>query len=132
MKPNSLTTGIIISYSLKAAGESVLLRATAPDGGEPRDGDQYLVEFRGLENSELLETLDPAENRIFDSQRIEDLLDDLAEEYLRTKVAEWDIYVAQSGRGPVAARSGEGEVEREIVRGFSGDWNTTKTQTPKG
>lgn len=118
---NRYLSGVVALYSLPSADEFVVLRATSPDGREPREGRSYIVEFRNAETHEVLETRDVKEGEVFEREDILSLMDDLAEDYLRDAVRRWESYVAQSGRcGPEECNpnvAAAGEVERTVIRG---------------
>lgn len=118
---NRYLSGVVVLYSLRTAGEFVVLRTASPDGGEPQEGRGYMVEFRDAETHEVLETRDTKDGEFPESGGILSLMDDLAEDYLRNGVRRWESYVAQSGRcapeecNPNLAEAGE--VERTVIRG---------------
>ena len=114
-------SGTVALYSLPSADEYVVLRAASLDGGEPLNGESYVVEFRDAETHEVLETMDAKEGERFDVSSILSVMDDVAEDYLRNAAHRWETYVAQSGRcGPEECNSNvaaHGEIERTVIKG---------------
>lgn len=94
----SFNTGLVSLYSLPDAGESIILRVTSLEDGDPRDGEKYIVEFRHSETGEVQEVLEEDSSRLFDPQSIRRVMDDLAENYLQSIAEEWEAYVDKSGR----------------------------------
>ena len=115
--------GVVVLYSLPKAGESIVLRVVTAQGHEPEEGHCFVVEFRDANTNELLEVLEDEENRLFDSLTIMSLMDELAEDYLRTTVGRWERYIHQSGRcspDDVSWGASESEtVEQAVIRGLS-------------
>jgi hypothetical protein len=118
----TFTTGLVVFYSLPPTSEAIILRTVMPNGDEPQDGEKYIVEFCHPENSQVLEVLEEDDRRFFNSLTIQSEMDELAEDYLRTVVRDWEIYVAQSGRcapDEITANLAEDkDIERTIIRGI--------------
>lgn len=117
---SSYGIGLVTLYSLPAAMESIVLRVVSPEGGEPQEGGKYIVEFRHPETGEVQEILEEDEETSLDPKSISFVMDDLAEDYLRSVAADWEVYVAQSGRcDPNEASRNDferAEVMRTVIR----------------
>lgn len=92
------STGFVTHYWLQSALESIMLRVVSPNGCEPLDGEKYIIEFCNSETGEVQEVLDEDESRRLDRKSIRHVMDDIADNYLRSVANEWEAYVAQSGR----------------------------------
>jgi hypothetical protein len=114
-------SGLVSLYSLPAALESIVLRVAAPDGGEPTEGEKYIVEFRSADSDSVIEELEEDETRRFYLDSIRNVMDELAEEYLLSIAGDWENYVQQSGRclpgdgGPTVHE--RANIERLVIRG---------------
>jgi phage terminase small subunit len=117
-----LNEGVVVLYSLPIARESIVLRCVTAKGREPEEGDCFNVEFRDAKTNELLEVLEEEGARRFKSSTIMSVMDELAEDYLRTSATRWEMYVNQSGRcSPDEISRGaatSGNVEQVVIRGL--------------
>lgn len=114
-------SGLVTLYSLPAAQESVVLRIAAPNGGEPIEGEKYIVEFIDADTGSVIEVQEEDVTRLLDMDSIRNVMDDLGESYLLSIASAWENYVQQSGRcspedgGPsVYERS---DIEQLVIRG---------------
>jgi len=116
------TTGLVVFYSLPSTSEAIILRAVMPNGDEPQDGGEFIVEFCHPKTYQVLEVLEENDRKHFNSLTIQSEMDELAEDYLRAAIRDWEIYVAQSGRcAPdeiTANLSEDKDIERTIIRGI--------------
>jgi hypothetical protein len=90
--------GVVYYYAMPDANEAIVLRTLSADGGGPQSNEPYSIEFCHPSSGEVLEVLDAEDSRRFDPSAIREVMAQLAEDYLRSTVSDWENYVAQSGR----------------------------------